>query len=242
MIVDNPNHGAPPTPSGDAQLVRRLLREAETATLATRDQATGAPYASLVQVASLHDATPVLLLSGLARHTRNLDADPRASLLVDRRHLDRDALAEPRATIIGLATREMYPSARLRFLRRHPAAGGYAEFSDFAFWRMHIEAAHMIAGFGRIRVIAGSDVRPGGAAARLAAALEAEEERMIEELAAAATAGGLANGTTVAGLDIDGLDIRQDGRLLRRGWVSSPTSLDELREMALRIVTPQAPV
>ncbi|MFO0294160.1 MAG: pyridoxamine 5'-phosphate oxidase family protein [Rhodospirillales bacterium] len=76
--------GGTPVP-GD--IARGLIRAADRATLATLGAAggpaAGEPYASLVLVACLHDATPVLLISRLADHTRNIAAEPRVSLLFD---------------------------------------------------------------------------------------------------------------------------------------------------------------
>lgn len=68
-----------------ATTVRNLLGQAATASLATIDVGTGHPYVSLVEMATLPDGRPLLLLSRLARHTRNLEVDPRAALLIDQR-------------------------------------------------------------------------------------------------------------------------------------------------------------
>lgn len=135
-------------------VVRRLLREARTGALATLDE-DGAPYASLVQVATLHDGTPLLLLSGLARHTRNLARDPRVSLLVDEQRLG-DELQGARASVKGRIERVADAgTARRRFLARHPDAEGFAGFSDFAFYRVVPASAHLVAGFGRITDVEG---------------------------------------------------------------------------------------
>jgi heme iron utilization protein len=137
---------------------RQLLRQSTVATLATIDLATGAPYASLVMVATEPDATPVMLISGLARHTRNLVADPRSSLLVDSRTNGDDPLTSLRATFIGRARPEVTQHGRTRYLRRHPSAKDFAGFADFGFWSLEIAVAHTIAGFGRIQEVAGGQV------------------------------------------------------------------------------------
>lgn len=132
-----------------ALVVKRLLREARTAALATLDS-DGAPYASLVQVATLPDGTPALLLSQLARHTRNLAADDRVSLLLDE-HRSGDELQGARVSLKGRIARiDDDAVARRRFLARHPAAAGFAGFADFAFYRLTPLSAHLVAGFGRI--------------------------------------------------------------------------------------------
>lgn len=142
-----------------AAIVRNLLETAGVATLATHDAATGHPYASLVEVATLPDGRPVLLLSALARHTRNLEADPRISLLLDRRGEAAAPLASERAAIIGTAARSDAKLCRDGYLARHPTAAAYADFADFGFWTVDIAAAHLIAGFGRIVEVPGAAIR-----------------------------------------------------------------------------------
>lgn len=144
-----------------AAIVRNLLRHATTATLATLDAGTGHPYASLVEVAAFADNRPVLLLSRLARHTRNLEADPRMSLLLDRRGDTAVPLASERAAIIGSTARSDDPLCRDCYLARHPAAAAYAGFADFDFWIVDVASAHLIAGFGRIVEVPGTALIEG---------------------------------------------------------------------------------
>ena len=130
------------------RIAKRMLRESGEGALATLVSA-GAPYASLVTVATLPDGSPVLLLSKLARHTANIAADSRVSLLLK---ADRagDPLAGARISISGRIERTENPAAKRRFLACHPSAMGYAEFADFNFFRIEMESAHLVAGFGRI--------------------------------------------------------------------------------------------
>lgn len=151
-----------PAPGAEAAAyAARLVRAAAKAALATLDQATGHPYASLVTMALDTDAIPILLLSSLARHTRNLNADPRASLLIAPDHpapqtqAASDPLALARVTLVGTVTPTTSPTARDRFLARHPDAEGYAAFADFRFYAMALLEAHFIGGFGRILTVPG---------------------------------------------------------------------------------------
>src|SRR5690606_8873985 len=103
-----------------------------TATLATLEQSSGWPYASLVTVASALDGSTLLLLSGLSHHTRALAADPRCSLLFAQGGAG-DPLAHPRLTVFSRArfveaAGEEHARVRRRFLARHPAAARYADF------------------------------------------------------------------------------------------------------------------
>lgn len=136
-------------PPGDT--ARILIRRADRATLATRIRDTdGAPYASLVLTAAAHDGSPILLISGLAEHTKNIVADPRVSLLFDGTAGYDDPLTGPRVSVLGRAVATDSAILRDRYLARHPAAAAYAGFADFAFYAVEIERAHLVAGFGRI--------------------------------------------------------------------------------------------
>ncbi len=152
------SHKSTPETHDAAADAARLVRATSKAALATLDQATGHPYASLVTVALDADAAPILLLSGLARHTRNLEANPRASLLVSPENSPPgDPLALARVTLVGTVIPTASPTARDCFLARHPDAEGYASFADFRFYAMSLLEAHFIGGFGRIVTIPGSD-------------------------------------------------------------------------------------
>ncbi|GGF79007.1 pyridoxamine 5'-phosphate oxidase [Azorhizobium oxalatiphilum] len=127
--------------------IRRLMREARFATLATLEE-TGAPYASLAAVAPDADGTPGLLVSTLARHTQNLARDARASLLLVSGGAD--PMDSPRASLLGKVVKAESPDLRPRYLARHPGAAQYADFKDFAFYRLEIAEAHLVEGFGKV--------------------------------------------------------------------------------------------
>ncbi len=132
--------------------VRNLMRETSRAGLATllAGEASPAPYVSLVLVALDHDASPLLLLSDLADHTKNLHRDPRAALLFDGTGGWRDPLAGPRASLLGQIQAWDGERLKARFLARHPNAAVYVGFTDFHLYRMAVERAHLVAGFGEI--------------------------------------------------------------------------------------------
>ncbi len=150
MAVDNQSgRAASDTPAG---ISMGLVRCALKAALGTLDG--GHPYASLVLVATDPAGAPLLLISRLARHTRNLEADPRASLLFDGTGEGADPLSGPRVTLRGRAVRTDDEVPRRRFLARHPSAEAYASFADFGMWRLEVNDAHFIGGFGRIVEVA----------------------------------------------------------------------------------------
>ncbi|MGH6983114.1 MAG: HugZ family protein [Stellaceae bacterium] len=145
-------------PAVVATTARTLLSSASRAGLATLT-ASGAPYASLVLTADDGAGAPLLLLSDLAEHAKNLARDPRASLLVESIDQAGDPLAAPRATFLGEATCLDNAAAKASFVARHPSAAAYADFKDFALYRLAIMRIHVVAGFGRIDWISGDQYR-----------------------------------------------------------------------------------
>ena len=128
---------------------RDLMRAQATAALGTLME--GAPYVSLVQVAFDADGSPLLLLSRLAQHTRNLLSDPRVSLLFDGTTGLDDPLTGPRLTVLGHVIACPDPAALRRYVERHPSAQTYAGFSDFNLYKVTVARGHYVAGFGQIR-------------------------------------------------------------------------------------------
>jgi putative heme iron utilization protein len=128
---------------------RALMQAQSTAALGTLMD--GAPYVSLILVAFDVDGSPLLLLSRLAQHTRNLLADARVSLLFDGTAGLDDPLTGPRLTVLGSIALCPDPSTLARYVERHPSAEVYAGFSDFKLYKMSVSRAHYVAGFGQIR-------------------------------------------------------------------------------------------
>ena len=128
---------------------KKLLREGRSGALATLMPKAGDPYCSLVNVATASDGAPLLLISKLAVHTKNILADPRVSLMLDERK-EGDPLQGARVMLMGRAAATDSPDARRRYLARQPEAEMFAGFADFAVYEMALKAAHLVAGFGRI--------------------------------------------------------------------------------------------
>lgn len=198
---------------------RRLIRGRDHAALAT--SLDGHPYVSLVAVACDSNAAPLLLLSDLAQHTRNLAADPRVSLLYADSAGNADPLAGPRLSLIGRAERLDDPGAAARFAARHPTSRNYVGFADFRLYRVVPERGHLVAGFGRIRWVEGEDLRVHGDDTALAAAeseilahMNAEHADAIA-LYAARLVRRRGSGWRMTGIDPEGLDLRRGGEVAR---------------------------
>jgi heme oxygenase (biliverdin-IX-beta and delta-forming) len=136
---------------------KKLLREGRSGALATLVPKLGDPYCSLVNVGTYADGAPLLLLSKLALHTKNILADNRASLMLDERK-EGDPLEGARVMLMGTCSATTDRSVRSAYLRRHPEAGMFANFADFSFYRMDITRAHLVAGFGRIVDLRSQDI------------------------------------------------------------------------------------
>lgn len=201
-------------PSGP--LVRRLIRTSRSGALATVDLETGGtPYASLVLTSCTMDASPLLLLSDLARHSRNLEKDQRVSLLIGK--LGLDALSQTRATLIGRVEANDDLDAKARFLRHHSGARSQMTFADFRLYRLRLESVHFIAGFGRIETLDAGDVLLAEPDTTALAAAEADiVEHMNRDHADSvhAYASALADrhglGWSMTGIDPEGIDLMRN--------------------------------
>jgi hypothetical protein len=205
----------------DGATARRIVRVSALAALATLDADTGAPYASLVSVATAMDGAPLALMSRLAQHWRNIEADPRVSLMFDASEGHEDPLAGARVSVMGRASITGNPAEERRFRARHPAAF-YADFKDFSCFRIEPDRAHLVAGFGRVHWIERADLLlPPGATA----ALEADEPDILAHmnrdhadavhLIATMLLGVEPGAWEMTGIDPEGIDISIPARHLR---------------------------
>ncbi len=107
----------------------------------------GWPFASVMPYALTADGSPLFLISGMAVHTQNLLADPRASLLVMQSGSGADPLGSPRATLLG----NVLPAsgaAKDLYLARHPSARHWIGYSDFSFFQLEVAHIYFVGGFG----------------------------------------------------------------------------------------------
>jgi putative heme iron utilization protein len=91
---------------------------------------------------------PTFLISTMAMHTQNVLADGRASLLVTEPGAAEDPLGAGRVTLMGRVARTAGEDVREDYLARHPNAGYWVDFKDFAFFRMETVDVYFVGGFG----------------------------------------------------------------------------------------------
>jgi putative heme iron utilization protein len=209
----------PLTTRDPAVFGRLLARSCTRAALAT--SLNGAPYASLVLITLDLDASPLLLLSDLAQHSRNIAFDPRVSLLLDGTESQPDPLTGPRLTLLGRALPTDDPRCLARFMSHHPASAAYAGFRDFHLYRVMVERGHLVAGFGRIEWINGGDFLFQPDTGALAAAetdilrhMNADHSDTIAHYACGLL-GRTGTGWRMTGIDPEGIDMRCDGATAR---------------------------
>ena len=231
-----------PARSGAVADAKRLMRLSRTAALATLDPATGAPLTTLVGVASDFDGAPLFLMSTLARHTRHLASDPRASLLLAEEAERGDPLNHPRVTLNGRIERAADPRARTRYLQRNPKAKLYADFADFAFFRLAIENVHFNGGFGRADALAPADILASRDGEAELAEAEPRLIGWVNELGdetVARLAGRGPSGRQVwraVGLDAEGLDLAAGGQVGRVRFPRPACEEESWRTMLIEIV------
>ncbi len=206
-------------------------------------QPSGHPYASLVLTATEPDGTPLFLISRLALHTKNLAGDARASLLIDGTGTDADPMAGARVTLIGEVRPTGSATARRRFLARHPAAAGYADFPDFFFYAFDIASAHFIGGFGRIVDLKRDELLIDVAGAEALIEREAdivmhmnEDHADAIELYATRLLGAAPGAWRMTGIDPEGCDLVLGSRALRLPFETRITNAEEARRELVRLV------
>ena len=218
------------------RLAGSLLRCERYAALGALEPGTGVPLVSRVAVATSVDGSPIFLISQLSAHFGALEADPRCSLLLGTPGKG-DPLAHPRMTLVGRAVKtegEERARLRARFLARHPKSALYADFGDFAFWRVEMERASLNGGFGKAFELGLDDLltkvddeflamEPG--AVEHMNADHADAVRLYAEKLLGEPVGDW----KLTGLDPSGLDLALGDRVARL-WFDKPlTSAEEVR-------------
>jgi heme iron utilization protein len=148
-----PSNDQPPVPeptfSERARTLIHLGRMGSLSTLSRKQP--GFPFGSVMPYGVDAGGRPIFLISTMAMHTQNLQADARASLLVTQPEAGGDPLGAARVTVIGSA--EVIPqpevaAARALYLERYANAKYWVDFEDFFFYRMQVLDVYYVGGFG----------------------------------------------------------------------------------------------
>ena len=197
---------------------RKLLRAARSGSLATATA--GQPFASLVTPATAPDLSLLLLLSDLSEHTRHLRADPRCSVLVSGSAVSANPQTAPRLTVTGQAEIVQDTGLKARYLAIHPYAALYADFGDFALWRVRPIAGLMVGGFARANRLRAADLAPDPASVTAieAAASDIIQHRNQDHADAMAVLAGKPGPWNMVAVDVDGCDLAWDEHVVRVPW------------------------
>lgn len=212
---------------------RRFVRAQHSGVLSTISQrVAGFPFGSVAPFVTDHTGCPVILISTLAEHTRNLDADPRCSLIVQPYSPDMQTMG--RVTVIGNASRLADKDALgPRYLRFHPQAEAYFAMHDFSFYRIEPVRVRWIGGFGKIHWVDPADylLEPPPLAEHEAGILAHMNADHGGNLVAYCrhVHGVDAEAAEMIGIDPDGFDVRAEGLALRFEFPSRVLNAEQAR-------------
>jgi len=200
---------------------RKFLRTTRSGVLSTHSaRFEGYPFGSIAPFVLDHEGNPLILISTIAEHTKNIRKDPHVSLIAfDPATSDMQAGA--RLTLLGEAgvSDKQDGALRARYLRHFPMAEQYFDMHDFLFHRIKIRHARYIGGFGNIHWITGDELRPpsNSLAQQETAILDHMNVDHVDSLIAYCrhVHGIEVNEAAMIGIDVDGFDMRADDKLLR---------------------------
>ena len=233
-----------------AERARTLAYLGRTGTLATLSRRhVGHPFASLMPYALDEMGRPLLLISAMAVHTQNLEADPRASLLITQPGLgaERDPLAAGRLTLLGEARRlpaADVAAARAAYLARHEKARYWVDFDDFTFWRLEVRDTYFVGGFAAMGWVGPEEylaARPDPLAEAAAGIAEHMNRDHADALVAYARhfAGAPAEEATMVGVDRLGFKLRLRGgervSSVRIGFPREVTTVADARAVLIEM-------
>lgn len=232
-----------PTFAERARTLAYLGRTAALATLSRRHP--GHPFASVMPYALDEDGRPLFLISSMAMHTQNLEADPRASLLITQPGWTGDPLAAGRLTLIGEAHRVPSgetPAARSAYLARHERARYWADFEDFSLWRMEVADLYFVGGFAAMDWVTAAEYR-GARPDPLADAAAGIIEHMNRDHAGALIeyarhfAGEAADEATMVAVDRLGFKLRlRQGERLSSVRIAFPGEVDSAEQSRATLI------
>lgn len=202
-----------------ARQARELFRASRSGTLSSHSvKLPGYPYGSALPHIVDACGRPVVLISHLAEHTHNLEADARSSYLVVAPGADMQAAS--RATLVGNARRlANSPAIEERYLRFYPEHARYLDIGGFSFWTIEALQVRFIEGFGSLHWLPGQQyLAQAEEITQLEPSLlqHMNADHQVALLAYCQQRYGVRPQTVrMIGFDCDGFDVRADERVLR---------------------------
>jgi putative heme iron utilization protein len=218
---------------------RRLLRKNRFGMLATLSKKfSGHPFGSITPYILDQEARPIILISTLAEHTKNIENDSRVSLLVH--EAGDNVQVEARITVLGNCARMRdQEQVKTRYLRYFPNASGYFDTHDFFFYRIAPIMIRYIGGFGEIHWIPAENfTAPENQLAEqeegILAHMNQDHAQNLRDYCRHYQAKKVKNAEMV-GIDCDGFDIRADGELLRLDFDTPVLDAMQAREALVKM-------
>lgn len=225
-------------------ICRHLVRSREKAVVATVMRDTpGDPYASLVLTASDHQGNPLIYISDLAEHTKNIWQNNRGSMLFEKTAGLNDPLSGARVTLQGSFEECKDETLLERYFKRHEQSRKYSSAHSFFLYRMKVERAHLVAGFGRIYWLNADEYfGTTGECTGLADAEHGIVTHMNEDhsdaldLIATRLLGFETEGWTLTGMDAEGFDMRHRDQVARYDFAAPLASAADTRPVMVDLV------
>jgi putative heme iron utilization protein len=227
--------------SDKARTARALLNRESVGVLSTHSvDVEGYPFGSIAPYVLGYGGEPVILISDLAQHTRNINRDQRVSLTVFDRSAD-DPQASGRLTWLGDAEPLDHSDAetRLRYSRHFPSTDAYFETHGFFFYRIRLRRARFIGGFGQIYWLEPDAMLSSNP-------FRESEGRIVEHMNqdhtpalshyCTALKGINAQDVVMTGIDGEGFDMSADGRKVRIEFDAPIHSDAEARAVLVRLL------
>ena len=231
--------------SGNGDEARRFARGQHVGVLSTISRrVAGFPFGSVSPFILDHEGRPVILISTLAEHTKNISADPRVSLIVQ--PYSPDMQVAGRVTILGRAERLAEKSALgPRYLRFHPQAADYFAMHDFSFYRIEPARIRHIGGFGQIHWVEPEDylLPPASLVEQeddILAHMNADHTENLRAYCRHVHAVEAGNAEMI-GIDPDGFDVRADSTPLRFEFASPIADAQAARQALVALARAARP-
>lgn len=236
----------------DAERSRTLMAIGTGASLATQStECPGFPFGSLVAYSVDEAGRPILCLSSLAEHSRNMAADPRASLMVTAPEDGvNDRLALSRVTLVGemkVLEGEEREAALDLYAAGHPSAF-YVRFDDFSAYRLEVSAIRYVGGFGRMSWVSAEEYAAaepdpllGGSAKRIIEHMNDDHADALVAYCQVFARFDDVESARMVGVDRYGMDVMAtlangDQRAARVSFSAPVTSVDEVRGATIELL------